>query len=74
MAYYIFKTEDANEDFIKYGYVSSDKIAPEDLENIKENAFAIIEALPPIPNGSATGRFFMDYNEETKTFFWVEVK
>jgi hypothetical protein len=74
MVYYIFKSEDANEPFIKYGYVPADKIAAEDLESIKENAFAIVEDLPPIPNGTGSGRFFLDYNEKTEKFFWVETE
>jgi hypothetical protein len=70
MVYYIFKTEESNP--ISYGYVPSDKVSEQDREQFENSAFAILESLPPVPAGSETGRFSLDYNEETEEFFWVE--
>jgi hypothetical protein len=69
---YIFKTEESNP--TGYGYVPGDKVSEQDREYFESSAFAILESLPPIPAGSKTGRFALDYNEDTEEFFWVEVE
>jgi hypothetical protein len=70
MAYYIFKTEEGSD--IKYGYIPSSKVSEENKERIESSAFAILESLPTFPAGTKTGRFHLDYNEETEEFFWIE--